>query len=106
MSAERMKPARPMTGRPFHTGGMRAWTMTEWRDALKTVGFAVAHEEIIPKKMMFETWASRHDVTMRAFIRALIANGDAAVAAELKPQEEGADLSFELKEGLFVAHRV
>ena len=84
---------------------LRAWTMAEWVDALKAAGFTIAHEEIIPKTMMFEAWASRHDAHMRGFIRALIANGNAEVAAELKPKAEGADLSFELKEGLFLARR-
>jgi SAM-dependent methyltransferase len=84
---------------------LRAWTMGEWAAAIKAAGFVIAQEEIIPKKMMFETWASRHDVHMRAFIRALIANGNVEVAAELKPAAEGSDLSFELKEGLFLARR-
>jgi ubiquinone/menaquinone biosynthesis C-methylase UbiE len=84
---------------------LRAWTMSEWAAAITKAGFKIAHDEIIPKKMMFDTWASRHDSNMRAFIRALIANGNAEVSAELKPKSEGADLSFELKEGLFVARR-
>ena len=84
---------------------LRAWTMAEWAEAVKAAGLTIRHEEIIPKKMMFEAWASRHDAHMRRFIRALIANGNAEVAAELKPKAEGTDLSFELKEGLFVAGR-
>ena len=84
---------------------LRAWPMIEWAEAIRAAGFAIGHEEIIPKKMMFEAWASRHDVHMRRFIRALIANCNAEVAAELKPKAEGDDLSFELKEGLFVARR-
>ena len=84
---------------------LRAWTMAEWADAIAEAGFRIEHDEIIPKKMMFETWASRHDADMRAFIRALIASGNAEVAAELKPKAEGSDLAFELKEGLFLARR-
>lgn len=84
---------------------LRAWSMDEWAGAIRAVGFDVTHQEIIPKKMMFEAWASRHDATMRAYIRALIAHCDAAVAAELQPKAEGSDLSFQLKEGLFVASR-
>jgi ubiquinone/menaquinone biosynthesis C-methylase UbiE len=84
---------------------LRAWTMAEWAAAITKAGFTIAHDEIIPKKMMFDAWASRHDANMRAFIRAVIANGNAEVSAELKPKAEGTDLSFELKEGLFLARR-
>ena len=84
---------------------LRAWTMAEWRTALTAAGFAIGHEEIIPKKMMFNAWAGRHDPHMQRFIRSLIANGNAEVAADVKPLAEGEDLSFELKEGLFVARK-
>ena len=84
---------------------LRAWTLAEWTAALRLAGFTVAHEEIIPKKMMFNAWAGRHDAHMQAFIRALIAGGNADVCRELEPTVEGSDLSFMLKEGFFVARR-
>jgi ubiquinone/menaquinone biosynthesis C-methylase UbiE len=84
---------------------LRAWTMAEWAAAITKAGFKIEHDETITKKMMFDAWASRHDADMRAFIRAVIANGNAEVAAELKPKTEGTDLSFELTEGLFLARR-
>lgn len=84
---------------------LRAWTCDEWKDAIAKAGFAIEHDEIIPKKMMFNAWASRHDAHMQAFIRAVIAGGNADMVADLKPNVEGDDLSFELKEGLFLARR-
>jgi ubiquinone/menaquinone biosynthesis C-methylase UbiE len=85
---------------------LRAWTLAEWRTALAAKGFVVEHEETIPKAMLFNAWASRHDATIRAAIRALIANGNAAVQASVKAAEKDGDLAFELNEGLFICKRV
>ena len=55
---------------------LRAWTMQEWRDVLAKQGFAVAHEEELDKTMEFKPWAARHDATMQAFLRAMLAHAD------------------------------
>ena len=54
---------------------LRAWTMQEWRDALKKAHLAIGHEEQIYKKMEFKSWASRHDATMQALLRSMLARG-------------------------------
>ena len=50
---------------------LRAWTMQEWRDALKQAGLAAGHEEQIYKTMEFKSWAQRYDDTMKALLRAI-----------------------------------
>ena len=84
---------------------LRAWTMQEWRDALARAGFAVAHEEELDKTMEFKPWAARHDATMQAFLRAMLAQADPAVRASLDPQGTGDALTFRLVEGLFIARK-
>jgi ubiquinone/menaquinone biosynthesis C-methylase UbiE len=82
---------------------LRAWTMDEWRDALKKHGFAVAHEERLFKVMQFKSWASRHDDTMQALLRSMLAQVTPEVKAALEPQGNGAELTFRLCEGLFIS---
>src|SRR5215510_7126025 len=89
-------------GDPSH---LRAWTMEEWRDALKKARLASEHEEQIYKTMEFKTWASRHDATMQALLRSMLAEVTPAVKAALEPQGAGADFTFRLREGLFIARR-
>jgi ubiquinone/menaquinone biosynthesis C-methylase UbiE len=84
---------------------LRAWTMDEWRAALKKQGFAITHEEQLYKKMEFKSWASRHDDTMQALLRAMLAQVTSEVRATLEPQGTGADLTFRLCEGLFINKR-
>ena len=84
---------------------LRAWTMDEWRAALKAHGFAIAHEEQMTKQMEFKSWAARHDGNMQNFLRAMLALATPEVKAVLEPKGAGADLSFRLCEGLFIAKR-
>jgi ubiquinone/menaquinone biosynthesis C-methylase UbiE len=84
---------------------LRAWTMREWRDALGTARLTIEHEEQISKTMEFKSWASRHDATMQALLRSMLAEVTPAVKAALEPQGAGAGLTFRLCEGLFVARR-
>jgi ubiquinone/menaquinone biosynthesis C-methylase UbiE len=84
---------------------LRAWTMEEWRDALKVAGLALTHEEQIYKTMEFKSWAQRYDAIMQALLRAMLTQVTLEVKAVLQPAGNGADLSFRLCEGLFIAHR-
>jgi ubiquinone/menaquinone biosynthesis C-methylase UbiE len=84
---------------------LRAWTMPEWRDALAGHGFTVTHEEEFEKVMEFSTWAARHDATMQALLRALLAQVTPEVRASLDPQGSEKTLTFRLREGLFVARK-
>ncbi len=84
---------------------LRAWTMDEWRAALKAHGFTIGHEEQLYKQMEFKNWAARHDATMQALLRAMLAQVTPEVKATLEPKGAGSDLTFRLSEGLFIAKR-
>lgn len=84
---------------------LRAWNMQEWRDALAKAGFAVTHEEEIGKTMDFGSWAARHDSTMQALLRSMLAQITPEVAATLAPQDKDGKLTFQLREGLFIARK-
>ena len=84
---------------------LRAWTIEEWRAALKAYGFAIAHEEQLHKQMEFKSWAARHDANMQNLLRAMLAQVTAEVKATLEPKGDGAELTFRLSEGLFIAKR-
>jgi ubiquinone/menaquinone biosynthesis C-methylase UbiE len=84
---------------------IRAWTLQEWRDALRRHGFAIAHEEQLAKTMEFSSWAERHDATMQRLLRSMLVQTTPDVAAALAPQEKAGELTFQLIEGLFIARR-
>jgi ubiquinone/menaquinone biosynthesis C-methylase UbiE len=84
---------------------LRAWTMEEWREALRTAGLPARHEEELGKTMEFKSWAARYDAIMQALLRAMLTEGSPAVKATLEPQETESGLTFRLREGLFIATR-
>ncbi len=85
---------------------LRAWTMDEWREALKEARLVAGHEEQIYKTMEFKSWAARYDATMQALLRAMLTEVTPEVRATLEPQETGSELTFRLCEGLFIAKRI
>lgn len=84
---------------------LRAWTLEEWREALKAARLTLTHEEAIEKTMEFSSWAARYDDTMKALLRAMLAQVTPEVKAVLDPQETGSGLTFRLREGLFIAEK-
>ena len=84
---------------------LRAWTMEEWREALAKAGLKLTHEEQIYKTMEFKSWAARHDATMQALLRAMLAQVTPEVKAVLEPAGSGGNLTFRLCEGLFIARK-
>jgi len=83
-----------------------AWTVDEWRIALAQAGFMIGHVEELFKRMVLATWASRHDATMQAFLRAMLIEATPTVAAFFDVQDAGSDkMSFRLAEALFIAER-
>jgi ubiquinone/menaquinone biosynthesis C-methylase UbiE len=84
---------------------LRAWTVDEWRDALRVAGLRTTHEEQIYKTMEFKSWAARYDATMQALLRAMLSQVTPEVKATLDPQGSGAELTFRLCEGLFINRR-
>jgi ubiquinone/menaquinone biosynthesis C-methylase UbiE len=84
---------------------LRAWTMAEWRAALAQAGFVIGHEEQLYKQMEFKSWAARHDANMQAFLRSMLALAMPEVKSAIEPKGDGAELTFRLCEGLFIAKR-
>jgi hypothetical protein len=84
---------------------LRAWTMEEWRAALKAHAFAIMHEEQLYKQMEFKSWAARHDATMQSLLRSMLAQVTPEVKAVLDPKGDGPELTFRLSEGLFIVRR-
>lgn len=85
---------------------LRAWTMDEWREALEKTRLQKVQEEQIYKTMEFKSWAARYDATMQALLRAMLTELTPDVRAVLQPEGSGADLTFRLCEGLFIAKRI
>lgn len=85
---------------------LRAWTMDEWREALEKTRLQKVQEEQIYKTMEFKSWAARYDATMQALLRAMLTELTPGVRAVLQPEGSGADLTFRLCEGLFIAKRI
>ena len=84
---------------------LRAWTMEEWRAAIKAAGFAIGHEEQLFKPMEFKSWTVRYDDVMRALLRAMLTQTTPEVKALLEPKGDGDALTFRLCEGLFIAKK-
>jgi ubiquinone/menaquinone biosynthesis C-methylase UbiE len=85
---------------------LRSWTLEEWREAFAQAGFAVTHEELLFKRLVFAVWAERHDATMQRFLRGMLTEMTPAVAGYLDVQEAGNEaMSFRLGEALFVARK-
>ena len=84
---------------------LRAWTMEEWRDAFGAAGLKVTHEEQIYKQMEFKSWAARHGTDMQNFLRAMLKEMTPEVKAVMEPKGSGAELTFRLCEGLFIANK-
>ena len=83
---------------------LRAWTTDEWRAAFAQAGFVLTRIEELFKRMVLATWASRHDTTMQAFLRAMLTETAPGVAAFFDVQDAGSEnMSFRLAEALFVA---
>jgi ubiquinone/menaquinone biosynthesis C-methylase UbiE len=82
---------------------LRAWTVEEWRAALRQHGFDIAHEEVLSKEMEFASWAGRHDAVMQAYLRAMLEHAVPEVKDVLTPQEANGALTFWLTEALFIA---
>ena len=84
---------------------LRAWTMEEWRDALKAAGFAVTHEEQIYKTDGVQE-LGRAPRRHHAGAAALDADADdAGGESGARAEEAGGDITFRLCEGLFIAKR-
>ena len=84
---------------------LRAWTMEEWRDALKQRSLPSRTKSRSTRRWNSRAGRSRHDDTMQALLRAMLTQVTPEVKAALEPKGGGGDLTFRLCEGLFIAKR-
>lgn len=84
---------------------LRAWTMPEWRAAIEARGFGIEHEEFLRKTIEFESWAGRHDATMKRLLRGLLREASASVQQFLEVSGSDTALTFRLAEGLFICRK-
>lgn len=82
---------------------LRAWTVEEWRTAIKAAGFRLGYEEELFKPMEFKSWAARYDDVMKRLLRAMLTQTTPEVKTLLEPKGDGDALTFRLCEGLFIA---
>ncbi len=76
-----------------------------WQDCLTVQGYQVAHQEILPKRMNFSKWASRHGKTMQHYLLALLQSAQGGANGYLQPRWEDGEWTFSLQEGVYVARK-
>jgi ubiquinone/menaquinone biosynthesis C-methylase UbiE len=83
----------------------RCLTLAEWIEILEDQDFVIGHREILPKTMEFVDWVERMRVPAATVerLREMLATGTPAFQAYMRPQGEGALLTFTLDESLIVA---
>ena len=83
----------------------RCLSYEEWLDALAAAGLHVEAQEILDKRLTFETWAARHTPEMQTRLRVLLLRAPNAAAEFLDPRIDSGLTTFRLREGLFVASK-
>jgi ubiquinone/menaquinone biosynthesis C-methylase UbiE len=83
---------------------LRCLPASEWTELIEAAGLVLSQFETMGKQMMFEPWADNMSVPtdVRTALLADLAAADETTAAWLRP-DLGAEPSFVLTEGLFVA---
>lgn len=84
---------------------LRSWTIEEWKTAIAQAGYTITQSELLFKRMVFKTWAGRHDETMLRFLRAMLIEMTPDVAGYFDVRDKDGDVDFRLSEALFVARR-
>ena len=84
-----------------------AYTQADWETFLLTAGLRLQQSEVIEKPIEFERWAARMavDASDRERLRALLLQSSAGPRGWLKIETIGEQLTFWLREGIFVAHK-
>ena len=86
----------------------RCWSVSEWEHGFAKAGFAVQHQELLPKEMEFSSWAARMQVSPDDTIRlkAMLVQAPTAVSDFLTPQFSNDRITFRLIELLIVGKLV
>ena len=85
---------------------VRCLSLEEWTSQFERAGLAVEHQETLAKQLDFDFWAQRHDHVMKAYLRAILTEGNTAVKIFLDPHENEGSIAFRLVEGLTVGRKM
>ncbi|PID86001.1 MAG: methyltransferase type 11 [Chloroflexi bacterium] len=83
---------------------VRALSVDEWLNLFVDAGFSEIHQETHRKKMDFDTWTNRMQVTPenRMRLKAMLLQSPTAVADFLTPQSTGDRIAFYLTEAIII----
>jgi ubiquinone/menaquinone biosynthesis C-methylase UbiE len=84
-----------------------AYPLSQWRQFLAQARLQLDTEEILPKAMHFQSWATRMGVgeAVVADLHQRLFNAPALTQAHFRPRYEGQEAYFDLVEGLFIARK-
>jgi len=84
-----------------------AYPLSQWRQFLQQAGLVLAYEEVTPKPMHFESWATRMGIGEAAVaeVRRLLFDAPSLPRERLRPRFEGEAAYFDLTEALFIARK-
>jgi ubiquinone/menaquinone biosynthesis C-methylase UbiE len=85
----------------------RAWTAGEWLSCIDDAGFEIQHTEILPKKMVFDTWIKNMSVPAEKVpgLEKMLADAKPAFAAYIQRREDDKGLGFTIAELMVVARK-
>jgi len=85
-----------------------AYPLFQWRQFFQQAGLMLECEEVTPKPMQFESWATRMGISAAAVaeVRRLLFDAPAIPRERLNPRLEGEEAYFDLTEALFLARKV
>jgi len=84
-----------------------AFSEADWETFIVSAGLVLRHTEIIEKRIVFDRWAARMSVSGSDLTRlqALLLRAPTEPRNWLKMNEEDSQLSFVLREGIFIADK-
>jgi len=84
-----------------------AYSEADWETFIVSAGLVLRHTEIIEKRIGFDRWAARMSVSGSDLTRlqALLLRAPTEPRNWLKMNEEDSQLSFVLREGIFIADK-
>jgi ubiquinone/menaquinone biosynthesis C-methylase UbiE len=83
---------------------MRCLSIIEWQQQFEQAGFSVTYQEVAQKKMDFEEWADRMNVTMenQTRLRVMLNQAPQSVTEFLETVVTGNKIEFYLKEAIMI----
>jgi hypothetical protein len=84
-----------------------AYPLSQWQQFFQQAGLVLECEEVTPKPMQFESWATRMGIgeTAVAEVRRLLFDAPPIPRERLNPRLEGEEAYFDLTEALFIARK-